>query len=482
MAFRQLVCGLLALFVFAVPACKVLAQGIGMPPPGFFGGMMMGGAMMGGPMMGGFNMGGMFGGGAGAGVVIRADGVLKDVHRDPTGALTRKRFMAARKATREFDRSDFRKVSLNRLEAAVKERLETGETITPEMTHLAGLTRIEYVMLLPESGDILIAGPAEPGYVDADGAMRGVDSGRPSLHLQDLIVAMRAFPPGGGWTHTIGCSIDPTAEGLANMQKFAKQVARRRLRNPKVIVNGLKQAMGRQVVTVNGVSPETHFARVMVAADYRMKLITIGVEKPPVKISSYVDLSSGRRADAIARMYFAPHYETVVVSDDHLAMQIKGNRVKVVGVEELASDSGERLENASVDPAFRRFTEGFTEKFPELAAKEPLYAQLRNLIDLSIAAAFLQKEDYYGKTGHRFELFISEEALPVEIFHAPKQVDTVVTAVWKGSRLVTPMGGGVCIQPRLALEPDNLLEDEQGQVDARRRSVKLHQDGRWWWD
>ena len=33
----------------------------------------------------------------------------------------------------------------------------------------------------------------------------------------------------------------------------------------------------------------THFAQVMIEADYRMKLIGIGLERPPVKLASYVD-------------------------------------------------------------------------------------------------------------------------------------------------------------------------------------------------
>ena len=450
------------------------------------GGFGMGGGMMGGGMMGGFGMGGGMmgglGGGGGAGVVIEPDGVLKDAKRDTTGKLTRARFLAAKEATKELLRSDFRKVSLNRLEAAVKERLEKDEPITPEMWHLAGLTRIEYVMFLPESNDIVIAGPAEPGFVDADGEIRGVDSLRPVLHLQDLIVAMRAFRPAGPWTHTIGCSIDPTKEGLARMQQFIGEVGRRGLRNPKVIVGGLKQAMGKQVVTVNGVSPKTHFSQVLVAADYRMKLISIGVEKPPVKISSYVDYSRGGSKNAMARFYFTPNYETVVVADDHLAMKLTGDGVKLVGADELVTSAGERVASASGDGAAKRFTEGFTRMYPELAQKVPVYAQLRNLVDLTIAAAFMQKEDYYGKAGHTFSLFMNEEALKLEVFHEPKQVDTVVTAVWKGSRLMTPMGGGVNIQPRLALESNNLIKDEDGKVDARRKSIELHKEGRWWWD
>ena len=51
------------------------------------------------------------------------------------------------------------------------------------------------------------------------------------------------------------------------------------------------------------------------------------------------------------------------------------------------------------DPANKKFVQGFTEKYPELAAKVPVYAQLRQIIDLSVVAAFIHQQDYYGKSG-----------------------------------------------------------------------------------
>ncbi|MEQ8790581.1 MAG: DUF1598 domain-containing protein [Pirellulaceae bacterium] len=460
--------------------------GGGMMGGGFGGGMMgggFGGMMMGG--MGGGMMMGMMAGGGGAGVNIDADGVLKDVDRDPTGALTRKAFAAAKEMTKEYERSDFRKVSLNRLEKAIKARFDEKKNLTAEMAYLAGLTRVRYVMLLPETNDIILAGPAEPAFMDADGEVRGIDSMKPCVQLQDVVAAMRAYPPGGRYTYHIGCSIDPTAEGLARMQQFIAQISRRGApRSAKIIVNGLREAMGKQNITITGVSPESHFAQVMVAADYRMKLIGIGVEKPPVRIPSYVDLSRGGSKNALVRWYFMPEYKSVVMSDDHLAIELVGDGVKLVGADEVVTAGGERLSSTPSDGASKRFTEAFTTNYPELAAKVPVYANLRNLIDVAVAAAYMQKEDLYGKSGHHFELFMNEEDFAIEFFHAPKQVDTVVTAVWKGSKLMTPMGGGVHIEPRQALEQDNLLTDEEGKLAGRRAGldVKKLEGERWWWD
>ena len=44
------------------------------------------------------------------------------------------------------------------------------------------------------------------------------------------------------------------------------------------IVTNLQNSLGQQRITVNGVSPKSHFAQVMVEADYRMKLIGTGLK------------------------------------------------------------------------------------------------------------------------------------------------------------------------------------------------------------
>jgi hypothetical protein len=125
--------------------------------------------------------------------------------------------------------------------------------------------------------------------------------------------------------------------------------------------------------------------------------------------------------------------------------------------------------------ASQAFTKAFTLKYAELAAKEPVYAQLRNLIDMAIAAAFIQQHDYYGRIGWEMPVFGSEERFPVETYPEAKQVESAVNVVWKGNTLMTPIGGGVQIQPALALSEGALLEDEQGNVAKLRQEIDIQQ-------
>ncbi len=463
--------------------------GMGGGMGGMGGGMGgMGGGMggMGGGMGG---MGGGMGGGAG-GIYVDPAGVLR-VHfvMDPRGQLTRQRLAEARAGVEpELARpSKLRKISLNRLEAFIADRIANGTGMTDDMKYLAGLTRLQYVFYYPETGDIVIAGPAEGYMHDLTGRVVGMHSGRSVLTLEDLVVALRAFPPTGSDTNVISVSIDPTKEGLAQMQQFLRRMGGRVLpKDTYQLVFGLQKSLGLQTVTIKGISPKTHFAHVLAEADYRMKLIGIGLEVPPVKITSYVARAnpSAVSRNALQRWYFTPNYESVRVSEDQLAMEMVGEGVKLIGANELVTGIGSRIQSNVVDRASQLFVKSFTSKYAQLARKSPVFAQLRNLIDMSIAAAFIRQQDYYSQANWEMELFNNEAIFPVELLEEPKTVETAVNAIWKGKRLMTPIGGGINIQPRQAITSERLLADDDDLLDQLHETVDIRnlEVDRWWWD
>ncbi len=427
---------------------------------------------------------------AAAGVVIDAQGVLRGQIVPDAGLSAERRKAAAAELPSDLQKSSkLRKVALSRLEAEHAKAAATGRGVPEEMQKLAGLTRVQYVFVYPgedsKQGEIVIAGPAEPWMADATGRVVGIETGSPTILFEDLAAAIRAFPPGQPADRTVGCSIDPKQEGLAAMQAFVKKLGRI---NPQAsaddIVNGMQDALGTQVIRIDGVSPATHFAQVMVEADYRMKLIGIGLERPPVKMSTWIELASAGSvaANALQRWYFVPDYQCVRISEDDLAIELVGRGVKLVGADEVVLPDGRRMSADRADRASKTFTEAFTKKYPEIAARNPVYAQLRNLIDLAVAAAYLQEHDAYGRTQWGAEKIRDEKICPIENYPVPAEAETAINAVWRQNRLLTPIGGGVTIQPRMALDSPNLLLDEQGAV-AKARGEKLAvPEGRWWWE
>lgn len=426
-------------------------------------------------------------GSSGAGVIVDAQGVLRRQAQGDLSGQVRAAQAAAARAALGADvaaPSKLRKISLNRLEKAILAR--QGAPID-EMRYLAGLQRVRYVFCYPESQDIVLAGPAEGWMAEPSGRVTGLHSGRPVLQLQDLAVALRAFPPDGQPTNLIGCSIDPTEEGLAKMQAFLKSTGTNANREQtEYIVTNTRNALGMQKISVHGISPSTHFAQVLVEADYRMKLIGIGLETPPVRLTSFVDRVNPAQVsrNALFRWFFVPDYQCVRVTENGLGMEMLGDGVKLVGEDEVVSGGGQRHKaDSRGNRASDVFVTSFTKRYPELAERAPIYAELRNLIDLTIVAAYIQHADFYTKTNWRAEFLGNEQAFAVETYNAPKQVESAVAAIWKGNVLMTPVGGGVEINATRALDSENLRTEEKGEVSKlqNQTSVQLP-EGRWWWD
>jgi hypothetical protein len=423
----------------------------------------------------------MFGQG---GVAVDAEGVLRlKMAAEPGGRLAKEHAGAARAqlGSKVASPSKLRKISLKHLEEAIAEK---QGVLSAEMRNLAGLLRVRYVFFYPDSRDIVLAGPAEGWRTDAYGRDVGIQSGRPVVRLEDLVVALRCFAPDAAPTKLVGCSIDPTQEGLAATRRFLESVHPRAPADVQNIVDGLRTNLGMETISVFGVSPKTHFAQVLVEADYRMKLIGIGLEKPPVRLASYVDRASPARGsrNLQVRWFFTPDYQCVRTTGDGLAMELVGDGVKVVGEDEMVAASGQRQASGSVDQASHAFVAAFTKVYSELADKSPVYAELRNLIDLIVASAYIRDQDLYGKAGWKMPVFGDDKLLPVETFNAPKQVPATVNAVWKGATAFTPFGG-VQIAAQTALAPENRLSDDDGKVAKLRRQTKIElPKGQWWWD
>jgi len=422
------------------------------------------------------------------GVLIDADGVMRVRWFDETGALHRQRLVQARAA---LDRdiagpSRLRKISLNRLEAAIAARLDADSVPTEAMRNLAGLTRVQYVFYYPETKDIVLAGPAEGWVKDPAGRVVGIHTGRPTIALEDLVVALRTFAPGKQSDLQISCSIDPTQEGLAALQNVQRTTTVSSPAQVPAMAKKMRDALGLQDVTFNGIPADTHFAQVLVEADYRMKLIGIGLERPPVKMTTIADKArpGGGGSGVLQRLFFVPDYECVRVSEDGLAMEMVGQGVKLVSELEAVGGDGTRRSTQKTNRAAQAYCKAFTKKYSQIADKSPVYAQLRNLIDLSIAAAHIQAQDYHDEAGWKMETFGSESRFPVETYNTPTQVETVVNVLGKGNSYITPIGGGVDIRPALALDENNLVEDKRGETAKAHANLDIAEvDAEtWWWD
>ncbi len=424
------------------------------------------------------------------GVQISAEGVLSTrMVQETSGRLNRERAAAAKRMLNRdlATQSKMRKISLIRLEAEIEKLKAIGQDVPYDMQFLAGMTRITHVFYYPETKDIVIAGPAEGFFLSTENRVIGTETGAATLHLEDLIVALRAFGPDGSRAKLISCSIDPTQEGLANLKEAYKRVAQRfRPGDELATADAFRQALGLQEITIEGVSPKTRFASVLVDADYHMKLIGIGLEGTPIGITSFVDAvkpASGG-GNGLQRWYFQPNYECVRGNNDGTGMQLVGSGVKLVGANESIADDGTRTQTRKTSRASTVFCKSFTKKYDRLAESVPLFGELRNCVDMSIAAAFIQDMDFYGQAGWNMELFGDENQFATEVYTAPTHVAPAVNALWKDNLFMTPIGGGVNIQPRKAIRSDTMQVNQDSSIDDAMQDDKVAalRKGQWWWD
>ncbi len=379
--------------------------------------------------------------------------------------------------------SPLRKVSLVQLEKACEQYAAKKLDVPSEMSYLAGLQRVDYVFVYPETKDIVIAGPAEGFVIDSVTRATGITTKRPPLRLDDLIVALRVMERGG----ELGCSIDPVRENLSRMTAYLNNNSSPATTDvAKSRFNEMQRILGLQDVRVFGVPADSHFANMLVEADYRMKLLSIGLEQPPVKgLRSHLSMIPAGQ-NAMQRFWFTPLYDGFVKSGDGLAYQFKGPRAQLLAQEEMVSVTGQRSQAAFTKISTNRFAKLFTEKFPELADAEPIFAELQTGIDLAVLAALFKKERIAESVGWDKALFLDTERCKIAQYNVPRKVMSAMNYKSSGSKLLIGLiGGGVTIDAFRAINSREYLLDDDNVVQklhAKAKPEKLPEQHLWWWD
>jgi len=411
------------------------------------------------------------------GVFVDASGMVDNAEADALGKLQQVRKSVLAQVPGDLNEpAELRKVSLRRLEAAISEHLATGKPLPDEMQFLAGLQRIRYVFVYPEQQDIVLAGPAEGWQVDARGAVVGATTGLPAMQLDDLVVALRSVNREN--PSAITCSIDPTAEGMARLQAFVKNT-REMGANPKATIAALEDQLGPQQISIGGVPADSHFARVLVAADYRMKRLGMGFDPAPVAgMPSFLQMAKAG-GNMMPRWWMAPNYEPMLKDADGLAWELRGASVKAMTEDAFFTENGVRQTTGNSSPVAQRWADTMTAKYAELALAEPIFAELQNLMDLAVVAALVAREDLTTKAGYSMPLLLNPTELQAVQYPAPRQVDSIASFVKKGRNYVISVSGGVDINPWAIAERN---ETSAALSPVRGTEAAPADAERWWWN
>lgn len=424
------------------------------------------------------------------GVLVEPGGVLRTASKLETTGRLNDLVNRARKADLNADmaqQTDLRFISIRRLEEAVRERREAGMPVVETMRNLGGLVRLRYVMVLPEERDILIGGPAEPWRYDATGQPVGEVSGRPTLQLDDLVTLLRTFSKSG--SRGFMCSIDPRPEGMKAITEYVNKTNDQGVSNVKGYTRALQNKLGMQDVRLEGIPNDSRVARVIVEADYRMKMIGIGKLKGVEGIESFFDLlpqvpgAGSGKIDAL-RWWMTMKYDAILHNEDRTAFEFKGSSVLCQSENQLVTAEGKRVATGSAEPINRLFAKKFTDNYEKLAARDLVFADLQNVFDLALVAALIFDEQIDQEVEWDRGSFATNGSYETVAYEPPRQVMSVVNhRSLKGKELVIQVAGGVRGDTMTVVKDEN--KRIQSRDVAARTKVRPTSDipaDRWWWN
>jgi hypothetical protein len=410
------------------------------------------------------------------GILIDAAGMVGNLDPSASQELAARRTRLLADTT--LTAATSRKVSLAGMLKAVRASQENGTPVGPEVLYLGGLTAVEMVLVDPESRDIVLVGPAEAPVVGPQGTVVGDRTGHPLLVFEDFILSLRSIDTAR--SAGMSCSIDPTAEGIARLQALLRRQGAVQ-GNPDPLLRNMETALGPQTVTVGGVAPDSRFAHVLVAADYRMKRIGMGFEPSGVdQLPSYLSMIPANAATAtMPRFWLEAKYDPIQRDPDELAWKLSGRRMVCLTENELAAANGERTRQGSGDPIAEKWCSQMTEHYAELATVQPIFAELQNCIDLAVVATLIRSRQLDQRAGLDLSLLLDTKALPLVGYDVPETVPTIASAMRQPRGWVVTASGGISFQP---WEFATAVADDRSLAEPRLAALGARPEGSWWWD
>jgi hypothetical protein len=313
-----------------------------------------------------------------------------------------------------------RALSLRVLQERVQECQPRGNC-DEVVLHLAGLKRIQGYVVDEENHDLVLIGQVEP-------------SAWPALHLQDLVIALRdAWKLYGVTRGNVryiadpGVSIDPHPQVIAQLQRigdFLNQ-ASGHAATEEGLAAWHKTCHLPQQTRVDGIPFDVRFSAVMLLADYALKRFVDGSE--PLTIEGFRNLaelhmevakkalhagqSTKLRLSTMSRFWFYPkklaikEQQGIAIIDDMFGVQL-------LTEEEHLSQHGKIVGKGAAEPLAAQWAQMMTRLYPQIAAQQPLFRELENLVWLVALARTIKARNAAMAAGLNLEWILWQFEVP----------------------------------------------------------------------
>lgn len=308
----------------------------------------------------------------------------------------------------------FRVVSLKQLQETVRRGLAKNASLDA-VQNMCGLNTIEGYYIDRKNKDLLVFGKVDPRM--------------PPLLLDDFIIAMRC-----AWKKYVannvftppGCSIDPSVRMLKRLNAMEKQIlAAGSMAEWQAYKKDYEEACAQQqTVRVLGVPFNTHFASVLVKADYDMKRIVNGTD--PIDIPGVADLYSlssytARQAvlfkkttiqptSRLSRFWFKPSQYQFVEQQDWVMLE---KCEMLLLTEEQYLSAGDDIKGRGrADGDAEKVADSITTYYTYIAQKRRIFRQLKELMRMYIVLEAMYVKDAHPDSGLSLDYFLNTYRVP----------------------------------------------------------------------
>ena len=373
-----------------------------------------------------------------------------------------------------------RAISLRTLQEELRHCVKDGNC-PEEVFRCYGLKKIRGLIIDEHERDIVLFG--------------ALDDFSPALHLDDFVVALRnvwkVYAKRKGNTYfyaSPACSIDPSRETWRALGEISDKSSGD-WSSGKEISEWKEMCAQPQQVKVLGVPFDSRFARVMVEADYYLKRLLDGSVSLDLQgFKSFPEIVAKRDREsmknghhtsvppgAFNRFWFCSDESTFV--EDHGMVLISDSKVKVVTEQRFLDREGKTAASGKVEPTAEEFARQFSEEYPEIARRKPIYAELESLYRFMSFATIMETRKAVSKARLSLDYLLYEYPLqntPVDRtlpgvarvpnfeYRTETEKGTLLTRLW------IPMCGGVGVDPRPKILGQT---DKSGTVGEDKRSI-----------
>ncbi|ETR72724.1 MAG: hypothetical protein OMM_01502 [Candidatus Magnetoglobus multicellularis str. Araruama] len=221
------------------------------------------------------------------------------------------------------------------------------------------------------------------------------DNKFPDLYLEDFVIALRnaylKYAPLKNNVYQFsypGCSIDPRPSVINQLDIIGQKILQSTDDQQKFIKKWKKICRQPQDVRVMGIPFNSHFANVLVQADYDMKLIVDGSEKIEY-LDSLSDMNLNQVKNDIIndrpvsvstsmnRFWFYPG-ENIFEEGDGIIM-IEKCPVTLLTNETYVNSKNKIIDGRGPNPYAQIFVDQFSKYYDHIASQRPIFKELENM-------------------------------------------------------------------------------------------------------